>query len=107
VVNEDYATPGDVIVGADSHSCTNGAMGAFATGFSYDKTDLENLANKITQQTREFNAREGLGSSADRLPERFYKEKTLEGASLSSQDIDQMLLGYNRIRSSRPKLHPS
>jgi 3-isopropylmalate/(R)-2-methylmalate dehydratase large subunit len=33
VVSEYYASPGDVIVGADSHTCTNGAMAAFATGF--------------------------------------------------------------------------
>ena len=32
VVNEDDAAPGMVIVGADSHTCTNGAMAAFATG---------------------------------------------------------------------------
>jgi len=32
VVNERYANPGDVIVGADSHTTTNGAMCAFATG---------------------------------------------------------------------------
>jgi len=32
VVLEGYASPGDVIVGADSHTCTGGAVGAFATG---------------------------------------------------------------------------
>ena len=32
VVTEEYANPGNVIVGADSHTCTNGALGAFATG---------------------------------------------------------------------------
>jgi 3-isopropylmalate/(R)-2-methylmalate dehydratase large subunit len=32
VVSEKYAKPGDIIVGADSHSCTQGALGAFATG---------------------------------------------------------------------------
>ncbi|RMF96829.1 MAG: 3-isopropylmalate dehydratase large subunit [Candidatus Schekmanbacteria bacterium] len=32
IVLEKYAKPGDLIVGADSHTCTGGAIGAFATG---------------------------------------------------------------------------
>ena len=31
-VAEDYARPGDLVIGADSHTCTAGALGAFATG---------------------------------------------------------------------------
>ena len=32
VIFEEFVSPGDVLIGADSHSCMAGAMGAFATG---------------------------------------------------------------------------
>jgi len=32
VMSEEHTNPGDIVVGTDSHTCTGGALGAFATG---------------------------------------------------------------------------
>lgn len=70
---------------------------ATTTGRHLEKTELQDLANAITNQTREFNTREGLDSAHDRLPKRFF-EKNNEGAALTETELAAMIDDYNRIR---------
>lgn len=78
-----------------------GTLVLTTTGLSYDKRGLELLANTITEKTRAFNRREGLGSETDILPWRFLNESTAEGASLTAADLEAMIGEYNAIRRSR------
>ena len=38
VLIEEFSCPGDIVIGGDSHTCTSGALGAFATGMG--STDI-------------------------------------------------------------------
>ena len=70
------------------------------TGLALTKDQLSAMANEITQQTRRYNAAEGLDAACDTLPHRFLTEKTKEGASLTRQDLDTMLAEYDNIRGA-------
>jgi len=47
VMMERHVRPGDVIVGGDSHTCTYGAMGAFATGIGSTEVASVLLRGKL------------------------------------------------------------
>lgn len=74
---------------------------AATTGLSFSKDQLESLANDITNASREYNVREGLGPETDMLPKRLVEEATQEGARLSRDELDVLISEYNSIRSKR------
>jgi aldehyde:ferredoxin oxidoreductase len=71
------------------------------TGIEFTKEQLEIFANNITQKTRQYNNREGIGPETDTLPKRFLQEATKEGAAITAEEIGTLVGDYNRIRSSR------
>jgi 3-isopropylmalate/(R)-2-methylmalate dehydratase large subunit len=44
---EDYASPCDIVIGADSHTCTSGALGAFATGMGSTDVGIGIATGKV------------------------------------------------------------
>jgi aldehyde:ferredoxin oxidoreductase len=73
-------------------------LGKATTGIEMTKEELEDIANQITNMTRDYNRQEGLGDETDTLPKRFLTEKTLEGAALSEIELKTMINEYNEIR---------
>ena len=71
------------------------------TGMVFSKAELQQLANRITQQTREYNRREGLGSSEDTLPPALLDNPNDEGSTLTGSELNTMVHEYNAIRKAR------
>ena len=68
------------------------------TGDHFTIDELRKKANRITQLTREFNTREGLGASEDKLPKPFFK-KNRQGAVISGSELKTMIDEYNLLRN--------
>ncbi len=67
---EDWVNPGNLVVGADSHTCTSGALGAFSTGMGSTDIALAFALGKVwlkVPETHKFVVK-------DRLPEGVYSK---------------------------------
>ena len=73
-----------------------------ATGFSYTPESYLTVGERIWNQTRLFNTREGITSEDDVLPKRFYKELMPEGPAkgqvISAEELEKAKQKYYEIR---------
>jgi aldehyde:ferredoxin oxidoreductase len=74
-----------------------GSLVRGTTGMDLDKAALADLANEITNATRRYNAREGLGPETDTLPPWLLDPENAEGARLTPDELSSMLTEYNAI----------
>jgi aldehyde:ferredoxin oxidoreductase len=71
---------------------------ALAIGLPASREELEKIAVRVTDMTRQFNIREGLLAADDRLPERLHREKLPDGRSLAADEMEYLLQDYYRLR---------
>ncbi|MDI6808625.1 MAG: 3-isopropylmalate dehydratase large subunit [Candidatus Eisenbacteria bacterium] len=89
---EDFVNPGQIVVGADSHTCTGGALGAFATGMGSTDVALAFALGKTwfrTPQTMRFVLKGRLpeGSSAKDVILHVIGKISAEGASYKAMEF--------------------
>jgi len=78
-----------------------GAIVTATTGMRLSKDELQKLANTVTQASRRYNAREGLGPQSDTLPAFVLQHPNADGARLTAQELRTMIREYNQIRKAR------
>lgn len=76
------------------------------TGIHLNQTQLRQIANRITEMTRYFNHREGIGKSHDCLPPYILNNKNEQGRSISPAELNTMISEYNTIRSNQAEQDP-
>ncbi|MFP4390230.1 MAG: aldehyde ferredoxin oxidoreductase C-terminal domain-containing protein, partial [Desulfococcaceae bacterium] len=73
-----------------------------ATGMAVEESTFARVGERIWNQTRLFNLREGLTAADDRLPRRFVEEALPDGPHqgrrISEEDMAYMLADYYRVR---------
>ena len=64
----------------------------------FQKQDLERTANRIKDDTRRFNLREGLTREDDTLPSRFFDQDLPDGRGISRDELNRLVSDYYKLR---------
>jgi aldehyde:ferredoxin oxidoreductase len=75
-----------------------GRMVALTTGRQMDKSDLQQLAARVTDSARRFNLREGMRVTDDWLPKRLLSEALPDGRRISAAHLKRLIDDYYRLR---------
>jgi aldehyde:ferredoxin oxidoreductase len=73
-------------------------MVALTTGRQMDKSDLQQLAARVTDSARRFNLREGMRVTDDWLPKRLLSEALPDGRRISAAHLKRLIDDYYRLR---------
>ncbi|MFP4307734.1 MAG: aldehyde ferredoxin oxidoreductase family protein [Desulfococcaceae bacterium] len=104
---QDYLSGTDALVKCDFgafgvSAATYARMLGAATGMAVEESTFARVGERIWNQTRLFNLREGLTAADDRLPRRFVEEALPDGPHqgrrISEEDMAYMLADYYRVR---------
>ena len=68
------------------------------TGLTMNKSELQALAARVTDNTRRFNIREGLTAADDRLPGRFFRESLNNKYQITAEEMEILTQDYYRLR---------
>ncbi len=71
---------------------------ALTTGMELTRSELQQIAARVTDNTRLFNIREGLTTADDRLPSRLIKEPLENGARITQEEMETLVKNYYRLR---------
>lgn len=69
-----------------------------ATGTRYEKQELEKIANRIKDNTRRFNLREGFTHEDDTLPSRLFDRNLPDGNGITRDELKQLVSDYYKLR---------
>jgi aldehyde:ferredoxin oxidoreductase len=69
------------------------------TGLHLNENQLRKISSNIQNESRRFNLREGITSTDDTLPKRFFEEPLGQGGkTIRREDLQRMLQDYYRLR---------